>query len=53
MEITNTSKEARVFRLCAELEEAKNRKKAAVRGFSDEVKRLQAEIKELVDSKEE
>jgi len=53
METSNTSRQARVFQLCQELEEAKLRKKAAARSFGDEIKRIQAEIKELIEPSEE
>ena len=41
--------EARVFQLCQELEEMLKRKKATVKGYNEEIKRLRAEIKELID----
>lgn len=50
---TTTSKEARVFQLCTELEDMKLRKKASARGFNDEIKRINAEIKELLNPQEE
>lgn len=49
----NTTKEARVFQLCTELEEMKLRKKAAAKGFNEEIKRINEEIKELIDPEEE
>jgi hypothetical protein len=48
-----TSKEAKVYNLCQDLEEIKTQKKAAVKGFNEEIKRLQAEIKELLESSDE
>lgn len=51
--MTQTSKEAQVYQLVQELEETKLRKKAAARGFNDELKRIQAEIKELIEKEEE
>jgi len=53
MQTSNTTRQARVFQLCQELEEAKVRKKVAAKGFSDEIKRIQAEIKELIEPSEE
>ena len=50
---TNTSKEARVFQLVQELEDMKVRKKAAAKGFNEEIKRLNEEIKEILNSSEE
>jgi len=49
MEETNTSKEAQVFELCKELEDTMKEKKALVKGFNEEIKRLKAEIKDLID----
>jgi hypothetical protein len=53
MSQTNTTKEARVFQLCQELEEMRIRKKATAKGFNEEIKRIQEEIKELIDPEEE
>jgi hypothetical protein len=53
MTTENTNRQARVYRLCQELEEAKLRKKSVTRAASDEIKRIQAEIKELLESEEE
>jgi hypothetical protein len=50
---TTTSKEAKVFQLCTELEEMKARKKASAKGFNNEIKRLNAEIKDLINPPEE
>lgn len=50
---TTTTKEARVFQLCTELEDMKLRKKAAAKGFNEEIKRINEEIKELIDSEGE
>lgn len=41
--------QAKVFQLCSELEEIKRRKRQVSRAFNDEIKRLQDEIKDLVD----
>ena len=48
-----TSKQARVFQLCQELEEMKGRKKASAKSFGDEIKRINEEIKELLDPEKE
>jgi len=53
MTTTNTSKEARVFQLCQELEDMKAQKKVSAKGFGDEIKRIQEEIKELLDPEKE
>jgi uncharacterized membrane protein YukC len=50
---STTSKEAQVFQLCKELEEMKERKKASAKSFGEEIKRINAEIKELLDPEEE
>jgi hypothetical protein len=47
-----TSKEAKVFALCQDLEDMRDRKKASSKAFSDEIKRIQAEIKDLIDPSE-
>jgi hypothetical protein len=52
MEDTNTSKEAKVFQLCQDLEDMRDRKKASGKAFNDEIKRIQAEIKDLIDPTE-
>ena len=51
--MTTTSKEARVFQLVQELEATRLRKKATAKGFNDEIKRLNEEIKELLDPETE
>jgi hypothetical protein len=52
--MTNTtSKEARVFQLVQELEDMKLRKKATAKGFNDEIKRINAEIKEILNEDKE
>lgn len=51
--MTNTTKEAQVFELCTELKEMTKKKKATVRGFNEEIKRLKAEIKDLIDPLQE
>jgi hypothetical protein len=50
--MTETNNQAKVFQLCTELEETKKRKKQVVSAFNDEIKRLQAEIKDLVNPEE-
>jgi len=50
--MTTTNNQAKVFQLCTELEETKKRKKHVVGAFNDEIKRLQAEIKDLVNPEE-
>jgi hypothetical protein len=50
--MSETNNEAKVFQLCTELEETKKRKKQVVSAFNDEIKRLQAEIKDLVNPDE-
>jgi hypothetical protein len=52
MQEQTTSKEVRVFNLCQDLEEIKTQKKASSKAFNEEIKRLQAEIKELLDKEE-
>jgi hypothetical protein len=47
------SREAQVFQLCTELEDMKVRKKASAKGFNEEIKRINAEIKELLNPQEE
>lgn len=46
------TKEEKVFQLCKELEETKKRKKDVVKGWNNEIKRLQDEIKQLVNPEE-
>jgi hypothetical protein len=50
---TNTTKEARVFQLCTELEDMRIRKKSSAKGFNEEIKRINEEIKELLDPEKE
>lgn len=50
--MTNPIDQAKVFQLCSELEETKKRKKQVVSAFNDEIKRLQAEIKDLINPDE-
>lgn len=48
---TNTD-EAKVFQLSLELEEMRKRKKATMKGYNEEIKRIQAEIKEILNPEE-
>lgn len=48
---TNTD-EAKVFQLSLELEEMRKRKKATMKGYNEEIKRIQAEIKEILNPDE-
>jgi len=52
LEQQTTSKESRVYNLVQELEEVKTQKKASSRAFNEEIKRLQAEIKELLEKED-
>jgi hypothetical protein len=53
MEETNTTKEARVFQLVQDLDDMKNRKKQSAKAFNEEIKRIQAEIKDIIDPPKE
>jgi len=44
--------QAKVFQLCQELEDMKKRKKAFVAAYNDEIKRINAEIKDLLNPEE-
>jgi len=46
--ITTSTKEEKVFQLNVELHEAKQRKKTLVKTYNEEIKRIQAEIDELL-----
>lgn len=50
--MTDHNNEAKVFQLCTELEDTKKKKKQVVGAYNDEIKRLQAEIKDLVNPDE-
>ena len=41
--------EAKVFRLCQELDEMRKRKKATTKGYNEEIKRIQGEIHDLLN----
>lgn len=47
-----TTDEAKVFQLSLELEEMRKRKKATMKGYNEEIKRIQAEIKEILNPEE-
>lgn len=49
----STTKESQVFELTVELDEITKKKKATVKGFNEEIKRLKAEIKDLIDPPQE
>jgi hypothetical protein len=49
---TQTSKETRVYNLYVELEEAKARKKASAKAFNEDIKRIQAEIKDVINEED-
>jgi predicted Rdx family selenoprotein len=51
--MTNTTKESQVFELTVELDDMMKKKKATVKGFNEEIKRLKAEIKDLIDPPKE
>ena len=42
-----------MYQLCQELEEMKQRKKASAKGFNEEIKRINAEIKDLLNPPDE
>lgn len=45
----DNEKQERVYQLTKELEETKRRKKHVVKGWNDEIKRLQDEIKHIIN----
>jgi hypothetical protein len=47
--IVTTTTEAKVFRLCQELDEMRKRKKATTKGYNEEIKRIQGEIHDLLN----
>ena len=47
--LTTEEKQAKVFQLCHELEEVRERKKATSRSYNEEIKRIEDEIKDLLD----
>jgi hypothetical protein len=44
-----TTKQEKVFNLCKDLDDIKRKKKDVVKGYNEEIKRLQGEIKDLID----
>lgn len=48
MENAENTKEQKVYELVVELEKLKKDKKDTVKGYNEEIKRLNAEIKELL-----
>lgn len=48
---TNTT-EAKVYQLCQELEDIKKRKKAFVKAYNIEIRRIQDEIKDILNPEE-
>ena len=50
---TRTTKEERVYQLCKELDDMKDKKKQSSKGYNDEIKRIQAEINELINPQED
>jgi hypothetical protein len=47
------TKEQRVYELVEELEQAKKRKKLDMKVHNEEIKRIQGEIKDIIDGEEE
>lgn len=47
-DISQTTKEEKIYNLVVELEEAKRDKKDIVKAHNENIKRIQAEIKELL-----
>lgn len=47
------TKEQRVYELVEELEQAKKRKKLDMKVHNEEIKRIQGEIKNIIDGEEE
>ena len=50
-ETVNTD-EAKVFQLSQELEEMRKRKKATMKGYNEEIRRIQSEIKDIINPDE-
>lgn len=48
MSSTETTKEEKIYNLVVELEEAKKDKKDVVKAHNENIKRIQAEIKDLL-----
>lgn len=49
---TISTDEAKVFQLTQELEEMRKRKKATMKGYNEEIRRIQAEIKDIINPEE-
>lgn len=49
---TTNSIESKVFQLCQELDDTKKRKKLFVKAYNEEIKRINAEIKDLLNPEE-
>ena len=45
---TPTATETKIYKLVVELEEVKKNKKAEMQAYNNEIKRINAEIKELI-----
>jgi glucosamine 6-phosphate synthetase-like amidotransferase/phosphosugar isomerase protein len=46
---TENTKEAKIYQLVVELEEVRKNKKAQMRAYNEEIKRINDEIKELIN----
>jgi hypothetical protein len=46
-----TAKETKIYNLLVDLEEVKKNKKAEMQGYNNEIKRINAEIKEILEEK--
>ena len=51
--MTTNSKEAKVYQLVQELEEAVKDKKAVVKGHNNNIKRIKDEIKDILEAEDE
>ena len=47
--LTKEERQQKVYQLCHELEETRTRKKAVTRSYNEEIKRIEDEIKDLLD----
>ena len=52
-ELTLEQKQERVFNLCVELADAQNERKSVMKAHTENIKRIKAEIKDLVSDKQE
>jgi hypothetical protein len=48
----NSTTETKVYQLCLELDDIEKRKKDFVKAYNEEIKRIQAEIKDLLNPEE-